>query len=252
MKIEHADSPGKIAGCVKLDSFFDELSEHFSLPPRKHVHIVVHVPPMCEYSRHPFMLPNLLIDVPLFLHYRSLYIFIDVACRLIPPLSPFMFFSSISTHLAMLAPMHTINFLVPVPQHRLSVLQSDAGWKKAKYPIHPPGLRHNQDLQPRVRCVSSSYNCSVHVATESPPRLGRHDTELALDAALTPFNQYITHLAEGKLDAYFDLTQPENLDPGLTFALQPMLLLHNLGKADIDERIERLFIAQTVFVLFHA
>ena len=248
MKIEHADGPDKITGCVKLPSFYDELTEHFSSPPRKHVHIVVHVPPMCEYSRHPFMLPNLLIDTPLFLHCHSLYILIDVACRLIPPLSPFMFFSSISTHFAMLAPMQTINFLVHVPQHHPSVLQSDAGWKKAKSPIHPARLRHNQDLQPRVRCVSSSYNCSVHVATESPLRLGQHRTELAMDTALMPFNQYITHLAEGKLDAYFDLTQPEDLDPELKFASH-LMLLHNLGKAVNDERIKRLFVANTVFVL---
>jgi hypothetical protein len=92
MKIEHADSPDKITGCVQLGSICDELMEHFSSLPPKHVHIVVHVPPMCEYSRHPFMLPNFLIDAPLFLHCRSLYIFINVACRLIPPLSPFIFF----------------------------------------------------------------------------------------------------------------------------------------------------------------
>lgn len=72
-----------------------------------------------------------------------------------------------------------------------------------------------------------------------------------MDTALKPFNKYITHLAEGKLDAYFDLTQPEDLHPELKFASHPMLLLHNLGKAVNDERVERLFVANTVFVLFH-
>ena len=69
-----------------------------------------------------------------------------------------------------------------------------------------------------------------------------------MDTALMPFNQYITHLAEGKLYAYFDLTQPEDLDPELKFASH-LMLLHNLGKAVNDERIKRLFVANTVFVL---
>ena len=30
-------------------------------------------------------------------------------------------------------------------------------------------------------------------------------------SALEPFNQYITYLAEGKLDGYFDSIRPEDL-----------------------------------------
>ena len=55
MKVKLDQSPQEIPGCVKLDSG-DELSEHFSLVPRKHVHIVVEVPPppSREYLRyHP-------------------------------------------------------------------------------------------------------------------------------------------------------------------------------------------------------
>ncbi|KAF8234124.1 hypothetical protein L208DRAFT_1394614, partial [Tricholoma matsutake] len=44
VKLRHAQSPQEIAGCVELDPL-DELSEHFSSPPRKHVHIIVQLPP---------------------------------------------------------------------------------------------------------------------------------------------------------------------------------------------------------------
>jgi hypothetical protein len=113
MKIEHADSPDKITSCVQLGSICDELMEHFSSPPPKHVHIVVHVPPMCEHSRHPFMLPNFLIGAPLFLHCRPLYIYSSMLHA--ASISPFYVFSSIFTYLAILALIQTIHFLVHVP-----------------------------------------------------------------------------------------------------------------------------------------
>ncbi|KAF8228979.1 hypothetical protein L208DRAFT_1402812, partial [Tricholoma matsutake] len=43
-KLQRNQSPQEIAGCVELDPL-DELSEHFSSPPRKHLHIVVQLPP---------------------------------------------------------------------------------------------------------------------------------------------------------------------------------------------------------------
>jgi hypothetical protein len=50
LKIGQAQSPEEITGgCVKLGPL-DELWDHFSSPPRRHLHIVV----MREYSR-PFM-----------------------------------------------------------------------------------------------------------------------------------------------------------------------------------------------------
>jgi len=61
MKIEHAQSPEEITGCVKLDSPLDKLREHFSSPPLKHLHIVVQLPPMREYACHSFMLSTLLL-----------------------------------------------------------------------------------------------------------------------------------------------------------------------------------------------
>lgn len=108
----------QIRGLVKLNSV-DQLSDHFSLPTCRHLHMVVQLPPMCEYSRHPFMLPSLLIDALLFLYCRSLYIYI---CQFFilsySPTSPLYVFSSIFTHLDMLAPIQAIQFLVHVPQHR--------------------------------------------------------------------------------------------------------------------------------------
>jgi hypothetical protein len=61
MKVKLNQSPQEIPGCVELDSG-DQLSEHFSSIPRKHVHVVVELPPppSREYSRYLFILPNCL------------------------------------------------------------------------------------------------------------------------------------------------------------------------------------------------
>ena len=50
-------------------------------------------------------------------------------------------------------------------------------------------------------------------------------------AALEPFTQYITYLAKGKLDEYFNSIRPEDLvtDLKVELATQPMLLLRDLG-----------------------
>lgn len=68
--------------------------------------------------------------------------------------------------------------------------------------------------------------------------------------ALEPFNQYITYLAKGKLDGYFDSIRLEDLVTDLEVELpsQPMLLLHDLGKD--EESIKRLFCGDIVFVSF--
>ena len=72
-------------------------------------------------------------------------------------------------------------------------------------------------------------------------------------AAFEPFTKYITYLAEGKLDGYFDLSiQPEKLiiDLKVELPTQPMLLLHGLGENTNMEAINNLFIPDTVFVVF--
>ena len=70
--------------------------------------------------------------------------------------------------------------------------------------------------------------------------------------ALKPFTQYITYLAEGGLDRYFDSTRREDFVTVLDVKLptQPMLLLHDLGKSSNMERINDLFVTDTVFVSF--
>ena len=63
-------SPEEIEGCVKLDTL-DELSEHFSSLPRKHLHVIVQLPD-CELFaflfRFPISLSYLLIDNHSFAH----------------------------------------------------------------------------------------------------------------------------------------------------------------------------------------
>lgn len=62
-KLGHVQSPGEISGCFKLDSL-DEISEHFSSPPRKHLHIIVELPPTREYHRHLSISRTSLNDPP--------------------------------------------------------------------------------------------------------------------------------------------------------------------------------------------
>jgi hypothetical protein len=72
--------------------------------------------------------------------------------------------------------------------------------------------------------------------------------------AFKPFTQYITYLAKGGLDRYFDSTRHEDFVTVLNVKLptQPMLLLlfHDLGRSPDIRRIQCLFVADTVFVLF--
>ena len=87
-----------------------------------------------------------------------------------------------------------------------------------------------------------------------PPRISAKEIEPAMFTALEPFTQYITYLAKGKLDGYFNSIQPEDLvtDLKVTLPTQPMLLLHDLGKYTNKETIENLFVCDTVFVVFLA
>ena len=71
-------------------------------------------------------------------------------------------------------------------------------------------------------------------------------------AALEPFNDYMTYLASGKLDIYFNSTEPAAFTTDLKVKLpsRPMLLLHNLGNYSHDVRLTELFKPDTVFVFF--
>ena len=73
--------------------------------------------------------------------------------------------------------------------------------------------------------------------------------------AFEPFTEYITYLGKGKFDGYFNSARPEDsvdlvTDLDVKLPSLPMPLLHNLGKSKNDERIEQLFIRDTVFVSF--
>ncbi|KIL64994.1 hypothetical protein M378DRAFT_105538 [Amanita muscaria Koide BX008] len=82
----------------------------------------------------------------------------------------------------------------------------------------------------------------------TPPRLWADSIEDAMLAAFKPFTKYITYLAEGKLDGYFDSIQSEKLITDLKVELptQPMLLLHGLGENTNMEAINSLFTSDTV------
>ena len=71
-------------------------------------------------------------------------------------------------------------------------------------------------------------------------------------AALKPFNDYMTYLATGKLDTYFNSTELAAFATDLKVSLpdRPMLLLHNLGNYPHDVRLTELFNPDTVFVFF--
>jgi len=73
-----------------------------------------------------------------------------------------------------------------------------------------------------------------------------------MTAALQPFTQYITDLANGQLDNYFNSTQPGTLatNPDLKLLNRPILLLHSLGNYPDDARLPGLFQTDTVFVSF--
>jgi len=73
-----------------------------------------------------------------------------------------------------------------------------------------------------------------------------------MTAALQPFNRYITDLANGQLDDYFNSTQTGTLvtNPDLKLLNGPILLLHSLGNYPDDARLPRLFQTDTVFVSF--
>jgi hypothetical protein len=75
-----------------------------NISPRKHLHIVVQLPPMREYACHSFMLPTLLLMLLCFFA-AAPYIYVHQCFMLSDsPTSPFYVFSSTFTHVAMLTP----------------------------------------------------------------------------------------------------------------------------------------------------
>ncbi|KAF8510406.1 hypothetical protein BU17DRAFT_98110 [Hysterangium stoloniferum] len=87
-----------------------------------------------------------------------------------------------------------------------------------------------------------------NVANQLSPRLTLEETKRKIAAAFEDFEDYIEYVATGKLDRYFDSIQRHDkiIDLNVHLPLNPILLLHDLGK-DVDtERIKKLFIDDTV------
>ncbi|KAF8223481.1 hypothetical protein L208DRAFT_1316565, partial [Tricholoma matsutake] len=82
----------------------------------------------------------------------------------------------------------------------------------------------------------------------SPQHLHAKELELTMLTALKPFTQYITYLAEGKLDGYSNSLQTEALVTDLEVCLPspPILLLHDLGTYQDKEQIQSLLVPNTV------
>jgi hypothetical protein len=105
-------------------------------------------------------------------------------------------------------------------------------------------------LEVRTLFSPSIQPFCAHSSIVSPPRLPRQQFEPSMTAALQPFAQYITDLADGKFDSYFHSIEPGTLATKSDIKLpnRPILLLHSLGKYADDPRLARLFRSDTVFV----
>ncbi|KAM6495491.1 hypothetical protein JOM56_008197 [Amanita muscaria] len=79
--------------------------------------------------------------------------------------------------------------------------------------------------------------------TDSPPRLDRQQMEIKIADALSGFEKYFEYLATGKLDERLDSIRPKDklLKFEVVLPIEPILLLHDLGKHPDQERIEDLF-----------
>jgi len=67
--------------------------------------------------------------------------------------------------------------------------------------------------------------------------------------AFQPFVQYITDLADGKFDGYFDSIEPRSLATKSDIE-PPKLLFHSLGNNQKDPQLTRLFRSDIVFASF--
>jgi hypothetical protein len=74
-----------------------------------------------------------------------------------------------------------------------------------------------------------------------------------LASSLEGFEKYIQCLATGKLDGFLDSIRHEDKDVDLeavaSLPLDPILLLHDLGRYPDQERINELFTGDTMFVV---
>ena len=99
-------------------------------------------------------------------------------------------------------------------------------------------------------CTSKCGSPREQFSSDSPPAITRAEAEAKLASSLKGFEKYIQYLAAGKLDGFLDSIRREDkdIDLGVNLALDPILLLHDLGKYLNQERINEMFTGDTMFV----
>ena len=74
-----------------------------------------------------------------------------------------------------------------------------------------------------------------------------------MDTAFAPFTEYVQYLAEGKFDAFLDshCRRDKVCLPEFEMSTDPNLLLHGLGKFVDMKKIKKLFVDDTVYIIFN-
>jgi hypothetical protein len=98
---------------------------------------------------------------------------------------------------------------------------------------------------------ASEYSLYSSLA-QSPKCVSKKRLRANMNGSFAPFTTYVTHLARGKLDGYLDSIHLKDKPsvPGIVLSTDLQLLLHSIGTHPDKERIRRLFVDETVFVIF--
>jgi hypothetical protein len=120
----------------------------------------------------------------------------------------------------------------------------------------PSGKARTELIMSQVKSMLCTLSISIYEysLTATPPRLNRGETEAVMNETFKPFEQYIKWLAEGKLDGYLDSIRYEDKIkvPYVDISNDLSLLLHDVGKFPDKERIKKLFIDDTKFVVLYS
>jgi hypothetical protein len=126
--------------------------------------------------------------------------------------------------------------------------------KRVRLEVPQTPINRNKAAPTTVDALFFSFHQAfcAYFSIVSPPRLSCQEFEASMTTALQPFVQYLTDLAEGKFDGYFDSVEPRSLatKSDVMPPNRPILLLHSLGNNKNDPRLARLFRSDTVFVSF--
>ena len=119
-------------------------------------------------------------------------------------------------------------------------------------PVTPPSTFRVEmvDSKKSGYCTSKCRSPCEQFSSGSPPAITRAETEAKLASSLEGFEKYIQYLATGRLDGFLDSIRREDkdIDHGVHLPLDPILLLHDLGKYPNQERINEMFTGDTMFV----